>query len=588
MANGLAAAFIADDGGNAVLISSTLNGTSWSTNTGAGQASNGSGPALAVFSSTTPQGLIETNLWAAFIANNSSRNVLVCSSADGVQWSANTDIGQASNGSAPALAVFAVTTPQGLIETNLWTAFIADNDSRNVLVCSSADGVHWTANTDIGQASNGSAPALAVFDNKLWVAFIANNSSRNVLVCSSADGVHWTANTDIGQASNGSAPSLAIFDNKLWVAFIADNDTNSVLVCSYPDAQGNWSANTDIGQASNGSAPALAVFTVTTPLGLIETRLWVAFIANNSSMNILVCSSADGVQWTANTDIGQASNGSAPSLAVFDGFFVRQCPAPSSTSDPVPAPNAGLGSNSNYIVLNADSQPILDLSISICISEDIVGSVGFGFQLNGYSPQNETCGWQQYGMAVLNDAEITGFVDNWPWNPLGAPNIINDFFSLSALSSANTLPAGYQLTITLANDADGNVTGATYIVVDRQNVTRAEVQLSLLAIAPAADIAPIIAFELDLVGPDNGQHSVLSSGAGTITYSASNLLTIASTLPPDAEASNTITAETANSFYGELPAGSASQFTQSFTSSISRPPIRRLGTQILRREPAKI
>jgi hypothetical protein len=540
MANGLAAAFIADDGGNAVLISSTLNGTSWSTNTGVGQASNGSAPALAVFTVTTPQGLIETNLWAAFIANNSGRNVLVCSSADGVQWSANTDIGQASNGSAPALAVFTVTTPQGLIETNLWTAFIADNDSKNVLVCSSADGVHWTANTDIGQASN------------------------------------------------GSAPSLAVFDNKLWVAFIADNDTNSVLVCSYPDAQGNWSANTDIGQASNGSAPSLAVFTVTTPLGLIETRLWVAFIANNSSRNILVCSSADGVQWTANTDIGQASNGSAPSLAVFDGFFVRQCPAPNSTSDPVPAPNAGLGSNSNYIVLNADSQPILDLSISICISEDIVGSVGFGFQLNGYSPQNETCGWQQYGIAVLNDAEITGFVDNWPWNPLGAPNIINDFFSLSALSSANTLPAGYQLTITLANDADGNVTGATYIVVDRQNVTRAEVQVSLLAIAPAADIAPIIAFELDLVGPDNGQHSVLSSGAGTITYSASNLLTIASTLPPDAEASNTITGETANSFYGELPAGSASQFTQSFTSSISRPPIRRLGTQILRREPAKI
>jgi hypothetical protein len=31
------------------------------------------------------------------------------------------------------------------------------------------------------------------------------------------------------------------------------------------------------------------------------------------------------------------------------------------------------------------------------------------------------------------------------------------------------------------------------------------------------DLAPIVAFELNLVGPVNGESAVLSSGAGTIT-----------------------------------------------------------------------
>jgi hypothetical protein len=230
----------------------------------------------------------------------------------------------------------------------------------------------------------------------------------------------------------------------------------------------------------------------------------------------------------------------------------------------------------------AKAKPILDLSISICTSEDIVGNIGFGFQLNAYSPQHETCGWQQYVIAVINAAELTGAVDNWPSDPLSAPNIINDFFALAPLGSPNILPAGTQLTIKLANDANGNVTGATYTVVDRENVTQAETTVSLLQIAPAADIAPIIAVELNLVGPDNGQSAVLSSGAGTITYSASEPLIVSDSLPANVETPNVITAETANSFYGTLPAGPDSQLTQSFRTSSEQPMIVREGTHELR------
>jgi hypothetical protein len=139
------------------------------------------------------------------------------------------------------------------------------------------------------------------------------------------------------------------------------------------------------------------------------------------------------------------------------------------------------------------------------------------------------------------------------------------------------------LTISLSNDSNGNITGATYTVLDRENVTQAEVPLSILQIAPSTNIAPIIAFELNLVGPDNGQTTTLSSGGGTITYAASHPLTVASVLPSQVETPNVITAETANSFYGTLPAGPSADFTQSFTVSGVHPMIRRAGTHDLRR-----
>ena len=541
MANGLAAAFIADNSANAVLTCSTLNGQSWSANTDIGQASNGTAPSLAV---------LNNKLWVAFVANNPARSVLVCSSSDGVHWSGDTDIGQASQ-SAPSLAAF---------NDKLQAAFVANNALNTVLVCSSSDGVHWSGATDIGQASNGTAPSLAVLNNKLWVAFVANNPARSVLVCSSSDGVHWSGDTDIGQASQ-SAPSLAAFNDKLQAAFVANNALNTVLVCSSSDGV-HWSVATDIGQASNGTAPSLAV---------LNNKLWVAFVANNPARSVLVCSSSDGVHWSGDTEIGQASQ-SAPSLAAFENF----------SPNAVPPPPSGLGSNSNYI-LYSNCRSMLGVSISICVTEDIVSNIGFGFQLNAYSPKNKTSAWQQYVIAVLNAAELTGGVDNWP---VSGNNIINHSFSLCPLGGANTVPAGHRLTISLHNDANGNITGATYVVIDSAGITQASVTTQLLSIpgVTEADLAPIVAFELNLVGPDNGQSATLSSGAGTITYSASTQrpLTVINQEPSSCTESGYITGETANSVYGAMPADPSSSLTQSFRVDTERPMIRRTGTRVLK------
>jgi FG-GAP-like repeat len=251
----------------------------------------------------------------------------------------------------------------------------------------------------------------------------------------------------------------------------------------------------------------------------------------------------------------------------------------------VPAPAGGLGSNSNYILYSGCS-PLIGLTVTITVTEDMVwqssappsgsGSApldGFGFQLNAYSPQNETSAWQQYAIALIG-TELTGAVDNWP---MSGPNIINDFFGLASLPSV-AIPAGYVLQISLAVDNSSNVASATYAVTDNQGNTLANTTVDLLSLAgvTSADLAPIIAFELNVVGPADGDSAVLSSGAGTITYQAGDVLAALNQEPPCAE-SGYITAETANSFYSQLPWAPSNTFTQSFEISTAQPMIRKQG-----------
>jgi len=138
------------------------------------------------------------------------------------------------------------------------------------------------------------APALAFFNGQIWAAFVANNSGREVLVCSSSDGVNWSGNIGIRQSSQF-APSLAAFNNELWVAFVANNSGRAVLVCSSSDGT-SWSGNSVNIRQTTQAAPALAVIS---DLNV----LCVAFIANNSSRDLLACVSSDGVNWSGNTGI---------------------------------------------------------------------------------------------------------------------------------------------------------------------------------------------------------------------------------------------------------------------------------------------
>jgi len=433
----------------------------------------------------------------------------------------------------------------------LWTSFVANDSGQNVLGCCSADGKTWQPNVNFNQAS-GFAPSLAFFNCRLYVAFIANNSGQNVLVCSSADGMSWEplngageTNPDINQAS-GSAPSLAVFNGRLYVAFIANNSGQNVLVCSSADGMsweplnGAGETNPDINQASNGSAPSLAAF---------NGRLYVAFIANNSGQNVLLCSSADGETFLplngtgeTNPDINQASNGSAPSLAA----------APLSYW---PVSATGLTSNSNYFFFRNNQAPISGISVTIALTEDMVfnaasgSNTGCTFQLNASSLDNPE---QQYIIAYLN-GEISGQINNWD-------NVQNQIFNqLEPLLSmpGGALPKYTVLTITPTTSANGIITGATFeaFIPAQPPSIPAQSATQSISIIPPTQLGPIVTFQLVIVGPDKSESAVLTSGAGTITFNALNGLTSQIGEPQFVE-ERAISTETANIFYSTLPSSS--------------------------------
>jgi hypothetical protein len=159
---------------------------------------------------------------------------------------------------------------------------------------------------------------------------------------------------------------------------------------------------------------------------------------------------------------------------------------------------------------------------------------------------------------TFNNPNILG-VQWWP-APGGAtiPNL--------TLPSANTIPVGYTLTIALQNDSLGNVTGANFSVTDNSGNTFP------LALSVDQDVQfPIVAFELNIVGYDNGQDTTFSSGAGLITYQAQNALCVEGELPDicsNSAASGTGTAENSNITYGAISAPNCcgSSIQQSFAT----------------------
>jgi hypothetical protein len=247
-----------------------------------------------------------------------------------------------------------------------------------------------------------------------------------------------------------------------------------------------------------------------------------------------------------------------------------------------PIPTKGLGSNSNYFLYSPNPKSggcnnLIGLSVTIIVDQDITavtGSNGFGFQINAYSAKGDYDGAQQYVVLVdpsFNPPQMTCMIDNWESK---SQSVVYRSSRLATLPSYS-LPAGYKLTISLINDDSARITGATYVLVDNHGHTTGNQTLSF-SDGPAMDLAPIVAFQMNFVGDINGETTTLASGAGTMTYTASNLMSVLNTEPPCVDWDYT-TVEAANSAYGLLPSAPSQSFTQSFELSIGGKVIHKVG-----------
>ncbi|MGA2890264.1 MAG: carbohydrate-binding protein [Terracidiphilus sp.] len=127
-----------------------------------------------------------------------------------------------------------------------------------------------------------------------------------------AQSLNLSAATEYSNLQMGTAPAMAVFNSKLYVAFRANDASNALFVTSSSDGV-NFPTATGYGNLLMGSAPALAVF---------NNKLFVAFRANDSSNALFVTSSSDGVTFPTATGYGSIQMGGAPALAVFNNQLV--------------------------------------------------------------------------------------------------------------------------------------------------------------------------------------------------------------------------------------------------------------------------
>jgi hypothetical protein len=252
------------------------------------------------------------------------------------------------------------------------------------------------------------------------------------------------------------------------------------------------------------------------------------------------------------------------------------------------APSAGLKSNSNYFLTNCSH--ITGLSVTINVDVDMKSDIGFGFQLNAYSATHDDAdAAQQYVFMFDTGGTLWGWVDNWTSSN---SEVVNHRQPVANFSGA-TLPAGTVLQITLANDSSGRITAATYQASNAAGHSLGSLTLTLKNLTKKngkpmtdADLAPITAFQLDIVGPFNGETANISSGLGTIVYTASQNMAVAASEPSCVDWDYE-TLEQANTIYGEMPAASSNQLAQYFESTTAAiaPAVRRAKVSHMLKKP---
>lgn len=245
-----------------------------------------------------------------------------------------------------------------------------------------------------------------------------------------------------------------------------------------------------------------------------------------------------------------------------------------------PPPGAGLKSNHNYYLYN-DGKPIRRLVVTVELTKDVVcDDLGFHVQLNANSPLGSPTHWHQYVMGFNPDfqdrgrslgpvvgASIEYFSKPHSFNTgdKQPPNVAR----LEHLPGRRTLPAGVKFTIAMKYDGD-DISACEFTYADKDLKDQHRWTIPVPPPVPpyprpaqpkSGVRTPIVAFQVDIVGRNSGDEAVLKSGEGKIIYVSSEPMTVVAKKP---ESQGQITAEKANTAYGELPPGPSPTFTQTF------------------------
>ena len=159
--------------------------------------------------------------------------------------------GQSSK-TAPALCAFG----NG---KSLVLAYVANNSTNDLLVTTSSDGgMTWAPSIQVTEAqASKTAPALCTFGNgSLALAYVANDGSNQLLVTISNDGgKKWTPPVKVTGQSSKKAPALSALDGSLVVAYVANNASDDLLFTTSRDGGKTWSPSATVGGQSEPDGP---------------------------------------------------------------------------------------------------------------------------------------------------------------------------------------------------------------------------------------------------------------------------------------------------------------------------------------------
>ncbi len=512
---------------------------------------------------------------------------------------ANGAISGTSTDTAPALAIVDVY----LVETLYLAWKVAGSNTVKVLQnVLGEDGFpvaeKWEAlPVSAGQscdpgASTDAAPALAVGANNALYLVWKTPGNDAPIEWSVYNGSEWSAPAAIPTAWTNMSPALAGWNTSgpgnvfpLCLAWI-DATTDGVFWAQFAPGSGTFSPN-QVPAALSDAAPAVAAGPF---LGKSFYLVW-----KTKGKDSLACATVSDATSGDTYTLPQVHTHLGPA-AVND---LTLCWADQTTGDiwrgdwtivSNPAQYNSLGSNSNYI-LSDNCKNLTEISVTIEITQAIDSTGGIGFQLNAYSPlphpipppPKQYVTWQQYIMQCAvnrsNHLEIKGHVENWPQDvKSGGQNLYNFETPVVHTVPGKNLPAGYKLIISLGTDsATSKVNSAKFTVIDdagKNHHKTAELTSGYLwdratnsnsnHHVTLAEMAPIVAFELDFTAPVIESPTTFSSGMGTFTYAAKNPLKASNGEPPCAQPQGWGTGETSDSLYGVLPASPSTTLVQTF------------------------
>jgi hypothetical protein len=234
--------------------------------------------------------------------------------------------------------------------------------------------------------------------------------------------------------------------------------------------------------------------------------------------------------------------------------------------NPVAAPSGGLGSKTNYIFQKFLGKPVKGLRVIIDVTADmIIGAdspanlAGCSFQLNTFSPEFYQVIAQQFIIGLWGK-KLEAAIQNWNAADLQGSPLVNLSCDLADVPGQQ-LNKGLRFTISLQNDPSGRITGALFGVFSGGQ----QLAMNGLAIDPQY-IAPIVGFQLNIVGPANREQATFTSGTGTITYSSVDGQMYANSAAPQWAEEAVATGETSNIVYDPLDSQPDSTFLQLFTT----------------------